>query len=234
MKFEQFLLTALCVICASCSSEDNEIFEFESEFNSDYTSRSINSSEEEKHPLIAGHYVDFIDNQYIINISKEEAVERGISEKSYDDFLNSVTIGNRLLASIIDSCKSVGKDVMVSTCIYDEYQNDTETISISRLKTRSESLPSGRITTTGQETGKYGFFVPINMKSVDFDCYSYTSPLAMQVVIAESWNIQDIKSSIGQHVTMNATFSVTNVPGGVQYKTSDSNGGTCAWRGSLK
>lgn len=34
------------------------------------------------------------------------------------------------------------------------------------------------------------------------------------------------------HVSLNAGFSVTNVPGSVEYATTDSYGGTCSWRGS--
>lgn len=234
MKIKQILFATLCIICSSCNNEYDDTFEFKSEFNSGYNTRSLNNSEENTHPLIEGHYVEFINNQYVINITKEEAVERGISEESYDELFNSITVGNRLLTAIIDSCKNTGKKVVVSTCIYDDNNEAVSKYSISRIKTRNEAMkiPSGRITTTGQEYGKYGFFVPSYIKSINFDCYSKAALLPMQIVIAETWDIQDIKSGIGQHVTMNARFSVTNVNGGVQYATSDSNGGTCAWVGS--
>ena len=103
MKIKLFLLTVSCTICASCNQEEDCTFEFKSDLTNGYKTISINNNGEQKHPLIEGHYVEFINNQYVINITKEEAVERGISEESYTEFFNSITVGNRLLASIINS-----------------------------------------------------------------------------------------------------------------------------------
>ena len=38
-------------------------------------------------------------------------------------------------------------------------------------------------------------------------------------------------TGIGQIVTLKTMFPVTNVPGEIRYATTDSNGGTCAWKG---
>ena len=97
---------------------------------------------------------------------------------------------------------------------------------------RSETLPSGRITTTGQEYGRKTFEkVPINMVYVECNCYSNVAMLATQVVIAESWHMPKAATGIGQIVTLKTMFPVTNVPGEIRYATTDSNGGTCAWKG---
>ncbi len=110
-------------------------------------------------------------------------------------------------------------------------------VSIPHVKSAEEpaSFPSGTITTIGQEYGRQGInLIPIEMKSVDFDCYSNAALTPVQVVVAESWGIQDIKSGIGKHIRLNAKFSVSNVSGGVQYATTDSNGGICSWSGSAQ
>lgn len=235
MKIKLFLLTTLCAICASCYQEEDTTFEFQSDLANGYKTRSINNVEEQKHPLIEGHYVDFINNQYVINITKEEAAERGISEESYDELFNSITVGNRLLMSIIDSYKSAGKQFTVSTTLYDDNNSTINKYSIPRIKDPSESgtLPNGRITTKGQEEGKSTFAkLPISMVYVNCNCYSNAALFPTQIVIANSWNIPDIKSGIGKNLTMKVKFSVTNVPGEIRYSTSDSNGGTCAWQGS--
>lgn len=235
MKIKQILFATLCIIGSSCNNEYDDTFEFKSEFNSEYNTRSLNNSEDETHPLIEGHYVDFINNQYVINITKEEAVERGISEESYNELLYSITAGNRILMSIIDSCKNVGKQFTVSTTLYDENNSNINKQSIPRIKIPSESttLPNGRITTNGQEEGRSTFAkLPINMVYVNCNCYSNAAPFPTQIVVANSWDIPDIKSGIGKNLTLKAKFTVTNVPGEIRYSTSDSNGGTCAWQGS--
>ena len=54
MKIKQILFATLCIICSSCNNEYDDTFEFKSEFNSGYNTRSLNNSEENTHPLIEG------------------------------------------------------------------------------------------------------------------------------------------------------------------------------------
>lgn len=48
MKIKQILFATLCIICSSCNNEYDDTFEFKSEFNSGYNTRSLNNSEEQK------------------------------------------------------------------------------------------------------------------------------------------------------------------------------------------
>lgn len=235
-KLKLSMTMAVCFIVAlfatSCSNDD--FFGFDDEFKDSDNFLEGNDiiTYEVKHPLIEGHYVDFVDNQYVITISQKEAAKKGISKESYNDFQNAIIEGNRFLATIIDSCKNTGCKVIVSTCIYDDvpkYYSKPRT----KLFGEPAPLPSGTLQTVGQEyASQYIKLIPAPMKSVDFDCYSYAALLPIQVAITESWKIKHVKSGVGQHVTMSVGFSVSNVPGSVEYATSDSNGGICSWRGS--
>lgn len=231
MKKKSFWGLLLFLFVVSCTNELDDVIMSESA--SGYRSRSITDADE-KHPLIEGHYVEFVDNQYVITISEEDAVERGISKESYQEFHHAVEEANRLLDDVIDDCLSRGNEVVVETSLYDGCEMNN---SIPRVKSRSEgeneNFPKGTIKTNGQEYGSAGIeLLPYNMKYVNCNCYSYAAPLPSQVVIAESFGISNVKSGIGQSITLKVGFSVTNVPGGIRYKTTDSNGGICAWVGT--
>lgn len=230
MKKRIFGGLLLSLFIVSCTNELDDVIMLESV--SEYTSRSI-ANAEEKHPLIEGHYVEFIDNRYVITISEEEALERGISRESYQEFHSSVIEANQMLEEVINECLSRGNKVIVESALDEDCSNNY----ISRVKSRSETdsnnFPKGTIKTNGQEYGSAGIeLLPYNMKFVNCNCYSYAAPLPSQVVIAESFGISNVKSGIGQSVTLKVEFSVTNVPGGIRYKTTDSYGGICAWVGT--
>ena len=222
----------LSLLIVSCTNELDEVIMSESA--SGYTSRSF-ANAEEKHPLIEGNYVELIDNKYVITISEEDALEKGISRESYQEFNSSVMEMNQMLEEIIDDCLSRGNKVIVESALY----NDNSNNYISRVKSRAETgtesaeFPRGTITTNGQEYGLAGIEkIPYNMLFVNCNCYSNVAPLPSQVVVAESFGISKLVSGIGQSIDLKVGFDVTNVPGGIKYKTSDSNGGRCAWVGS--
>ena len=184
------------------------------------------------HPLIEGHYVDFVNNQYVITISREEALKKGITEACFDDFSRTIEDGNRLLSAVIDSCVKEGYTVNVSANIYDN--NRRKTTSFPRRKRFGETsvFPSGTITTYGTEYGKQDIsLIPPAMASVIFDCYTNDEGYYVQIVIAESSGVCDIRSGVGSYVSLNASFYTTNVSGSVQYATTDHHGGTCLWQG---
>lgn len=221
------LITLLLLLSCTNSIHDIEI----TDSNQNIATKVINYTEQ-THPLIEGRFVDFVNNQYVITITKEEALAEGISEKEYDDFFKTITEGNFILTEIIDSCVNAGRDVIVESCIYED---NTVNSAIPILKTAGETVvfPYGTISTIGQEYGYASVEVlPIEMRSVDCSCYSNVAIVPMQVVVASSLGVDNVKSGFGQYIKLNVPFSATNVPGGIKYKTTDSNGGKCTWVGS--
>ena len=228
------MVVAFVLLVTSCSFD--EVFGLEEDSYDDYEeTRGMvagdNRIHQPTHPLIEGHYVDFVNNQYVITISKEDALKTGISEACFDDFSRTIEKGNRLLSAVIDSCIREGCEVNVSANIYN---NRRKTRSFPRKKRFGETsvFPSGTITTYGTEYGKQDIsLIPPAMASVIFDCYTNDEGYYVQIVIAESSGVCDIRSGVGSYVSLNASFYTTNVSGSVQYATTDHHGGTCLWQG---
>ena len=228
MKMYYLIGLLLSLFVFSCMNELDEVIMPESA--SGYPSRSF-VNVEEKHPLIEGHYVEFVNNKYVITISEEEALERGISRESYQEFYSSVIEANQMLEEVINDCLSRGNKVIVESALYEDNCNNY----ISRVKSRSETnnFPRGTITTNGQEYGLANIEkIPYNMVYVDCDCYSNAAPYPSQMVVAESFGNSNVKSAFGKHVRIKVAFPASNVPGGIKYKTMDSYGGICAWVGT--
>lgn len=228
------MVVAFVLLVTSCSFD--EAFGLEEDSYDDYEeTRGMvagdNRIHQLTHPLIEGHYVNFVNNQYVITISKEDALKTGISEACFDDFSRTIEKGNRLLSAVIDSCIREGCEVNVSANIYN---NRRKTRSFPRKKRFGETsvFPSGTITTYGTEYGKQNIsLIPSDMVSVDFECYSSVGNNLVQIVMAESSGICDIRSGIGSYVSLNARFFTANVSGSVQYATTCDTGGMCLWQG---
>ena len=228
------MVVAFVLLVTSCSY--NEVFGLEEDSYDDYEeTRGMvagdNRIHQPTHPLIEGHYVDFVNNQYVITISKEDALKTGISEACFDDFSRTIEKGNRLLSAVIDSCIREGCEVNVSANIYN---NRRKKRSFPRRKRFGETsvFPSGTITTYGTEYGKQDIsLIPSAMVSVNFDCYTYDEDSHVQIVIAESSGVSDIRSGVGSYVSLNARFFAANVSGSVQYATTCDTGGMCLWQG---
>lgn len=116
MKIKLFLLTVLCIVCASCSNEGDDIFAYNSGLYSDSKTRSLYNSEDK-------------DKMYKI-IEKYHLVPVDPSEYSQIDIENLAPITSaEQLESILSKVNIV------------EYHSllNIDTTKISRLKTRSES-----------------------------------------------------------------------------------------------
>lgn len=218
----------------SCDKETEDMYFISKQSNVKMT-RGSNGIEREIHPLIKGHYVDFVNNQHVITITKEEAKAVGIQEDCYDELANAFVEGNRMLKELVDSCLNAGDSVCVESGIYDF---EREVNFIDRTKMRREVTapivqPSGTISTNGQETGSYGFSkIPWYTTSVVCNCYSRTAFWPTQIVSTNSLGVVRFKLDYGQSVNITVGFAASNTAGSISYKTSDSNGGICAWQGS--
>ena len=221
------VMAVAVVIVSSCSS-DSDFFGLD---GVDYI-ESIENNQICENPLINDGYIDYIDNQYVIKISKRQALAKGISKDYYNELEISIAKGNEMLRKIIDSCTAKGNTVIVESSLYSD---NSKRYSLSRtLSTDPEAneLPRGLIVTTGQETGKAGVErLPTIMRSVKCNCLSNVALVPIQIVVASSFGNSNIKSGVGKNLNLHVGFPASNVPGGIEYSTTDSYGGRCAWAG---
>lgn len=214
----------------SCTSDSIEDFEYMN-LNEQFMTRSSFDTNIQ-HPLLAGRFIEYVDNQYVITISEEDAAKIGVPKEEYDEITESIRRGNEMLKELIDSCNNSGCKLTISTSMYDENTVD-DFVPILRTTEEITDFPTGRIETNGQESG-YSTIdkLPVNMRSVDCHCFSRAALLPMQIVTTSSLGSKQVASGVGPVVKLNVSFAATNVLGSIEYRTSDSNGGICSWKGS--
>ena len=220
MKLRKIFIAIMPIIFFSCTNQiEDDMYD------------NMRTPKESIHPLIDNHYVSYIGDQYVITISKEEALEIGVSREEYEQLDSALTEGNRFLKTIIEDCKRSSKSVTTKSFQYEDI-----VMGDFIIKTRSEpagdQLPNGTLESFGQETVSVGLDLPITMKSVICNCYSRAALFPLQIVTTKSFGDTQVGSKVGQSVTIQVNFSANNTVGGITYCTSDSNGGLCAWKGS--
>lgn len=172
------------------------------------------------------NYIVFENNKYRVTANKSEALAMGIESSAYDEICKEIINCNKMLADIIEECskRSDIKSVKIINCNNINYH--TENIST----TKSTDMPSGVINTSGQETRSMDFVAPTEMKSIYAHCFSYVALLAGHTVLVEVSGEVKIGTRLGNgYVTVELPMS--NVSGIVSFRTTDSNGGRCSWRG---
>lgn len=87
------VMAVVVVIVSSCSS-DSDFFRLDGLEDME----SIVNNQISENPLIDGSYIDYIDNQYVIKISKRQALAKGISKDYYNELEISIAKGNEMAA----------------------------------------------------------------------------------------------------------------------------------------
>lgn len=73
----------LAMFANSCSNDVFFGFDYQDEDSNNLLEGNSLRTQDIRHPLIEGHYVDFIDDQYVITISQKEAKKIGIPKETY-------------------------------------------------------------------------------------------------------------------------------------------------------
>lgn len=179
--------------------------------------------------LIENGYVDMLDYQYYITISKSEAKVLGYSEEAYECLSYNLELGNEMLRKLIEEWE---KDSTISTySIQDVTCKDLDFVLVDySLKNRSEviTFPSGVLRASGQEVVETKTYFPHEARGVFADCMCAAAPMGVNVVYTRVMDTVFSESCVYRGAfTVNIAASGTNVT--VAYQTTDSYGGTCAW-----
>ncbi|MBR2359639.1 MAG: hypothetical protein IKA75_04380 [Bacteroidaceae bacterium] len=146
MKIKLFLLTTLCAICASCYQEEDDMFEYKSEFNSEYNTRSFNNSEEQEKIL------DIIQKYNLEPVAPSEYTQIDITK------LTPISSAEQLDA-ILSKVNIVEYDPLMKV----------ENQKLTRVKTRGESGGGQNIVpiSGSNSDGTATVYVDLNGPSVD-------------------------------------------------------------------
>lgn len=194
----------------------------------------VNNEEEQVNIFIDNHLIEFNGIEYSINKSFEEVEEFGISKEGYDAMTKQILSNNIFLKDIIDDIsKNSTNTILVDDCTYDKTDNLVAVeLNIPIIKTLSENgnIPSGSISTSGQEESGDSFFAPSSISSVDCNCFANVAPAAVHIVKTYSFGVTKVSSRVSNG-NVNVSLAASNITCSISYQTSDSNGGKCSWVG---
>jgi hypothetical protein len=152
-------VVALGVFMQGCSNEDN---------------KTVLSENETRY--MAADYLAFEDGEFFLNISRNEAIELGISESSYHKMLNEIEKTNVFIQK-----NNLEKSVQIS---FDDWDKKDISVSHIRLKNGTEnngtwwSFPNSSTGTTksfSYSNGSISFYAnstcfPVTVISISIDC----------------------------------------------------------------
>lgn len=162
-------------------------------------------------------------DEYLLDLSEEEALEMGVSKRDYEYVLKELESTNKRIQSV----KA-------------EYNHELELFDPQNVskEQRQQALPSGRITTVGQEAGHDGFVVPRGVSQVKFSCIGNTALTPQFTCKTEVWGGTNYKTKFGSNIVYTDIYvplaaSGSGVTAELTFKTSDSNGGKCNWQAQM-
>ena len=167
------------------------------------------------------HLVRLKNDEYSIDLTADQAEEMGISNIDYDDFISEIKKTNE----IIKTAKSEPDHEVIL--------QDPQKINIEVLQ---QTMPSGSLSSNGQEQVGAGFFAPFGTKKVRFSCQGGGAPFPTFICRTHSFGITKSKTAVGTFITwldIDVDIAASNVSVGIDFRTSDSNGGKSNWKAML-
>lgn len=219
------LISILIIVCSCSKSVDGN-------FN------SLEKQKEEALLFIKNKLIVTDDNQYFITISKEKALEYGISNEVYDIVSRDLIKANELINSIIskEKTKSLNGDtIIIEDCTYDEIEDNFPVIKTNSEGDSSQpgagiGLPSGLIKTYGVGFEYNSCYAPSRMSGVYTHCYANVVLMPGHIVTTTTLGSTILKKRAGNGY-LTVGLSASNTSCSLDFYTTDSYGGQCAWRG---
>ncbi len=237
MKTKHFL-RFVCVIFlgstlfCSCSKPSNPPPVMTTTANTDATLlKTVQEQLSEFDRMLEAECIQMIDNQYTITLSESEVLELGVSPETYRQVCAEIEAGNKQLREMIEEFKA---DPSITSFIIEDhtYRGKQDDYNYPKLKTRSEAqLPSGSISTNGQEVGTDNCWAPYEMIKINCHCFSRVAPLASHFVTTTTQATPTLGSRIGSG-WVSVGLAASNTSCQITYRTMDSYGGICSWSGS--
>ena len=177
--------------------------------------------------LVAAEYLSLVDNQYVLNLTQEEAILLGISDFDYQRITKEIKCTNAEILKHLDDPNFIITEPNAQN------EDDTEIPLVStRIKTKTEVSSPRTIQTSGQEVGTDGGWAPMEAKEVHFNCFTYAAIAPIYQVTTKSLGHTFAKSQvgvIGKNILIVVPIAASNTDVTVTFQTSDSNGGMCTW-----
>lgn len=186
--------------------------------------------------VILINYLEEVNNEYILRITKEEAISLGISESIFEDCLKDIQAANKA----IEYCNNNNIPIHNSNIIAEskEYIENTINNNIKHTPSTITTPMSGRIDTNSQEEG-YGYLSTDgrNIKSIYFDCRSHIALIALSICTVNAFSVTytdsiETNCFVSSRLQMPIAATGSGIVAKLGFSVSDSNGGYAIWSGS--
>ncbi|MGJ1203842.1 hypothetical protein [Sphingobacterium lactis] len=158
------------------------------------------------------------EDSYSLDLTEEKANELGISQEELDTVRKS-------LEEINNFIREAKNDPDHELSLFDPEAKETAGVL--------QTMPSGNLSSNGQETVGAGFFAPFGATKVRFTCKANAAPLAFYTCRTHSFGITKTGSGTGSafvSTVVDVALAASNVNASVDFRTSDPNGGVCSWQ----
>ncbi|MGO1242771.1 MAG: hypothetical protein ACTMH4_01715 [Sphingobacterium sp.] len=158
------------------------------------------------------------DDSYLLDLSIDKALEMGIEREDYEDVLRSIEATN----DYIKKAKSEPNHEITLM--------DPENLDESKLL---QTMPSGTLTSNGQEQVGTGFFAPYGAMKVRFSCKANAAPVPIYTCRTRAlgdWKSKTETGSLFTWTDIDVNLDASNYNVSITFQTTDSNGGVCNWK----
>lgn len=164
------------------------------------------------------HLLNLKNDSYSLDLTLEEALEMGISKKDFDYVTDELRKTNEQIQVI----KNEENHELVLT--------DPKNLSEEVLK---QTMPSGQLSSNGQEQVGDSFFAPYAATNVNFQCKGGGAPAPVYICRTKALGGWKSKSVIGHPTAwtpIDVGLDASNISVSITFQTTDSNGGKANWK----
>lgn len=163
------------------------------------------------------HYLKLKHDEYLLDLSEEEALEMGISKHDFENVIEELENTN-------EQIKSFKAEPNHEVVLFDPETDASE----ERLQ-----LPSGHLSSVGQEEVGASFFAPFNTSQVRFRCRGNAAPTPAFTCRTVAFGGEHQRTEVGTilyYTDIDVPIAASNTRVQVYFRTTDSNGGVCDWQ----
>lgn len=164
------------------------------------------------------HLLKIEDGRFSIDLTRQDAEKIGISSADFERIMEELKETNEFISQA-------------------EKEKDHEIILIDpktvKKETLQQTLPSGTLTSNGQEQVGTGFFAPIYTAKVRFTCRGHaalTPAFTCRTRALGDWKSKTVIGSSLFTTDVDVNLDASNYNVSITFQTTDSNGGTANWQ----
>lgn len=229
-KFITLTQLLILILFYSCSKIETSVHKLDSSNTkpSLILTKTHQNIEEEAYAILQSGNIEFVDNEYRLKLTPDEAFSAGFSREGYEFLRAQLDLANDFIKTEILE-RSTDKKITITDYTYYKNDNAGETVNLNPRAIEPPSKPRGTIFAILGDPKVVGVYAPHGMTRIEGHCYGTTGLIALHVVTTSFF--QEITvTRIGSGL-ISVNIGGSNTHGNIKYSTMDSHGAIFAWQG---